>query len=46
MKEYRKVPQNLNVTMLREEFGDDAVDFYANRIEEWCLEGKRYFLSV
>ena len=42
MKEYRKVPQNLNVTMLREEFGDGAVEFYTNRIEERIAMGRIY----
>ena len=42
MKEYIKVPSNLTVSMLQDEFGDAAVDFYKARIEERIAMGRIY----
>lgn len=38
-----KVPQDLNLTMLREEFGYDVVSFYMDRIRQREMEGKTYY---
>ncbi len=42
MKEYVKVPSNLTVTTLQEEFGIAAVDFYQTRIKERTAMGRVY----
>lgn len=38
-----KVPQDLNLTLLRAEFGYDAVAFYMARIKQREMEGKTYY---
>ena len=40
---YVEIPRGLNLQMLRDKFGYDAVEFYTNRIKQRELEGKTYY---
>lgn len=42
MKEFIKVPKNLDKAMLEQQFGHAAVAFYLKRIEQRRQEGKTY----
>lgn len=38
-----KVPQGLDLAMLRDEFGHQAIDFYLDRIKQRESEGRVYY---
>lgn len=42
MREFVKVPKNLDRAMLEQKFGHAAVTFYLERIEQRKREGKTY----
>lgn len=46
MERHIKVPQGLDLAMLRDEFGYQAIDFYLDRIKQRESEGRTYYNPI